>query len=299
MTAPGPGVTVSAVIVNYNARDHLLSCVQALRSEGVADIVVGDNGSRDGSEEALRDMDPGVHYHRNGSNLGYGAGANRAAARTDPASKYLLCMNPDAVVEPGSLKALVETLENRPEVGVVGPRIEDPDGTLYPSARTFPALGDSVGHAFVGLVWPTNPFTRRYRMLDWDHAVAADVDWVSGACFLVRRSAWEALGGFDEAYFMYAEDVDLCWRAGRAGWKVTYEPAARVVHVQGVSTDRHPYRMIVEHHRALLRFAARSSQGRERLLLPLMAAGLVVRTPLAWLHRLTAPPRRSLKGGVH
>ncbi|MDQ3106552.1 MAG: hypothetical protein M3Q68_01950, partial [Actinomycetota bacterium] len=85
--------------------------------------------------------------------------------------------------------------------------------------------------------------------------------------------------------FMYAEDMDLCWRARRAGWEVAYEPAAVAVHVQGVSTDRHPYRMIAEHHRALLRFAIRSTTGWERTLLPLMALGLVVRTPVAWLHR--------------
>ncbi|MDP9441209.1 MAG: glycosyltransferase family 2 protein [Actinomycetota bacterium] len=297
--APNPGLTVSAVVVNYNARHHLLECVRSLRAEGVVDVVVADNASVDGSQAALEAVDPEVRYHQTGANLGYGGGANQAAARTDPASSYLLCMNPDAVVEPGSIKALVETLESRPEVGLVGPRIERPDGTLYPSARTFPALGDAVGHAFLGLVWPTNPFTRRYRMLDWDHAVPADVDWVSGACFLIRRTTWESLGGFDEAFFMYAEDVDLCWRAGRASWKVTYEPAARVVHEQGVSTDRHPYRMIAEHHRALFRFAARTTEGRERVLLPLMAAGLVLRTPVAWLHRLTAGLRRSLGGGVH
>ncbi len=84
---------------------------------------------------------------------------------------------------------------------------------------------------------------------------------MSGACFLVRRSAFEQVGGFDEAYFMYLEDVDLCWRLGRAGWRVAYVPTAEVTHLQGVSTDRHPYRMIVEHHRSLLRFAARSSRG--------------------------------------
>lgn len=285
-------MTASAVVVNYNARDHLLACVQSLRAEGVRDIVVADNASRDGSREALATADPQVRFHPTGSNLGYGAGANRGARATDPATPYLLCMNPDARLEPGAVKALVETLDLRPDVAIVGPRIEQPDGALYPSARTFPSLADAVGHAFLGMVWPSNPFTRRYRMLDWDHAAAADVDWVSGSCFLVRRAAWDEIGGFDESYFMYAEDVDLCWRARGAGWQVVYEPAARVVHTQGASTDRHPYRMIAEHHRALFRFAVRSSRGWERLLLPLMALGLVVRTPLAWLHRLLAGRRR-------
>ncbi|HET9443408.1 MAG TPA: glycosyltransferase family 2 protein, partial [Acidimicrobiales bacterium] len=203
---------VSAVVVNYNARAHLLACLRSLRAEGVDDVVVADNGSLDGSEAAVRAADGRVRWLPTGGNLGYGTAANRGAERTDRDTPYLLCMNPDATVEPGAVKALVDVLDARPEVGVVGPRIEEVDGSLYPSARRFPSLADSVGHAFLGMVWPANPFTRRYRMLDWDHE-PADVDWVSGACFLVRRTLWERLGGFDEGYFMYAEDVDLCWRA--------------------------------------------------------------------------------------
>lgn len=285
MSDPG---AVSAVVVNYNAKRELLECLRSLRAEGVGEVVVVDNGSVDGSESAVRAEDQRVDYHQSGANLGYGTGCNRGVSRTDPSKPYLLCSNPDVRLEPGSLKSMIEALDARPEVGIVGPRIENPDGTLYPSVRTFPNLTDAVGHAVLGMVWPRNAFTRRYRMLAWDHATAADVDWVSGSCFLVRRIAWDEVGGFDEAYFMYAEDVDLCWRLHRAGWKVAYEPAATVVHAQGVSTDRHPYRMIVEHHRALLRFAARTSRGWERALLPVMALGLVLRTPLAWLHRLVA-----------
>ena len=277
---------VSAVVVNYNAKRYLLDCIASLRQEGAHEIVVADNASTDGSEQAVRAADPDVTYVQTGANLGYGTGANRGVSRTDPAVPFVLCLNADARLEPGALKAMVAAFDGRPEVGIVGPRVEDPDGTLYPSVRTFPTLVDSIGHAFLGLVWASNPFTRRYRMLDLDHSTAADVDWVSGSCFLIRRACWDAIGGFDEGYFMYAEDVDLCWRARRAGWEVAFEPAATVVHVQGVSTDRHPYRMIAEHHRALLKFAARSSAGPERLLLPLMALGLLVRTPLAWVHRL-------------
>lgn len=279
------GSRVTAVIVNYNARDLLLRCIESLRREGVRDIVVADNASVDGSEEAVRRADPEVRYHQTGANLGYGAGANRGAALGDDRQAHLLVLNPDTELAPGSVRALVDVLDSNPRIGIAGPRIEDPDGSLYPSVRTFPALGDAVGHAFLGLVAPRNRYTRRYRMLDWDHSEPAEVDWVSGSCFLARRRAWDEVGGFDESYFMYAEDVDLCWRIRQAGWGVAYEPSARVVHVQGASTDRHPYRMIVEHHRALLRFAARTTRGPARLLLPVMAAGLAVRTPLAWLHR--------------
>lgn len=285
------GSATSAVVVNYKALDHLLRCLASLRAEGVEDIVVADNASGDGSEAAVRAADPAVAFVQTGANLGMGAGNNRGATHTDATKPYLLCINPDALLQPGALEALVAVFEARPEVGIVGPRIVDADGVLYPSVRTFPTLVDSIGHAFLGLVWAGNPFTRRYRMLDWDHDRAGDVDWVSGSCFLIRRTTWDELGGFDEGYFMYAEDSDLCWRARQAGWTVAFEPAAEAVHVQGVSTDRHPYRMIAAHHRAILRFAARTTTGPTRLLLPVMAVALAVRTPLAWLHRALAGRR--------
>jgi N-acetylglucosaminyl-diphospho-decaprenol L-rhamnosyltransferase len=282
-----------ALVVNYNARAHLLACISSLRAEGVAAVVVADNASVDGSEAAVRAADPDVTYVQTGANLGYGTGVNRAAAAADPASAkdFLLCMNADARLEPGAVEAMLAPFRDHPRLGIVGPRITGSDGVLYPSVRTFPSHVDAVGHAILGMVRPDNRFTRRYRMLDWDHAAAADVDWVSGACFLIRRACWDDLRGFDESYFMYGEDVDLCWRARAAGWAVAYEPTARVVHVQGVSTDRHPYRMIAEHHRGLFRFAVRTSTGPARLLLPLMAAGMVVRTPLAWAHRALAGRR--------
>jgi N-acetylglucosaminyl-diphospho-decaprenol L-rhamnosyltransferase len=275
---------VSAVVVNYNAGAHLVECVRSLRSEGVDEVVVVDNGSGDGSSTALLDIDPDVVLVAAGANLGFGRAANRGAARAS--GEALLICNPDVVVEPGAVKALAAALERDLGLAVVGPRIEDRDGQVYPSPRVFPGLVDALGHAALGLVWPANPFTRRYRMLDADRSQPSDhVDWVSGSCFLARRRAWDELGGFDEAYFMYAEDVDLCWRAGRGGWRVGFEPAARVVHVQGVSTDQHPYRMIVEHHRSLLRFSARSTTGWRRALLPLVAVGMALRVVVACAHR--------------
>jgi len=189
------------------------------------------------------------------------------------------------------VKALVEALDRDPGMALVGPRMENLDGTLYPSVRRFPDLAVALGHAFVGLVRPANPFTRRYRMLDWDHdQPAPDVDWVSGACMLVRRSAFEAVSGFDEAYFMYVEDVDLCWRLGQAGWRIGYEPAGRVVHALGGSSRLMPYRMIAEHHRSLLRFASKSTTGARRAVVPVVAAGLAARTLAAWAHHAVAGP---------
>lgn len=275
--------TVSAVVVNYNARRHLLECVRSLRAEGVDDIVVVDNDSADGSTWALQAFDAGVRVVASGANLGYGTAANRGAAAAT-GDLFLVC-NSDVVYEPGSVKALADALEADPAVGIVGPLIENVDGTVYPSPRRFPDLKVAMGHAFLERLVPRNPYTRRYRMLDFDRTRPAAVDWVSGACFLARRRTWDDLGGFDEAYFMYVEDVDLCWRARAGGWAVAFEPAARVVHVQGVSSDQAPYRMIVEHHRSLLRFYRRTATGRGATLAPVVAAGLAVRAVLACARR--------------
>jgi N-acetylglucosaminyl-diphospho-decaprenol L-rhamnosyltransferase len=282
---------VSAVIVTYNSGPHLVRSVRSIRAQGVAEVVVVDNGSADGSLEALLAADAHVRLVRPGRNLGYGAGVNRGAAACQGDAEHLLVCNPDVEFEAGVVRSMAAALEADGRRAIVGPRIENPDGSLYPSARTFPSLGDALGHAALGLVAPRNRFTRRYRMLDWDHAAPAEVDWVSGACLLVRRSAFDELGGFDEAYFMYLEDVDLCWRAWRRGWRVAYEPGARVVHAQGVSTDQHPYRMILAHHRSMLRFSVRSTRRWGRLALPVVAVGLVARTVLACLHRLAAGAR--------
>jgi N-acetylglucosaminyl-diphospho-decaprenol L-rhamnosyltransferase len=222
-----------------------------------------------------------------GRNLGYGAAVNRGAAATR--APLLLVCNPDLEVPPEAVGALVAALDADPRRALVGPLIRTPEGDRYPSARRFPSMVDAAGHALLGLFAPDNRFTRAYQRSELDDA-AVEVraaDWVSGACFLVRRDAFEAVGGFDESYFMYAEDVDLCWRLGRAGWSVAYAPTAEVTHLQGRSTDRHPYRMILEHHRSLLRFASRSSTGWRTALLPLVAVGVAVRAGLACLARAT------------
>jgi N-acetylglucosaminyl-diphospho-decaprenol L-rhamnosyltransferase len=273
---------IAAVVVSYNAERYLRICLQSLAAEGIKDVVVVDNGSVDRSRQVAEDA--GAVWMATGVNLGYGRAANVGAAAFPSAPLVLVC-NPDVRLEDGAAAAMVGALDRDPTLGVVGPRIEDPDGALYPSARTFPDLTVAIGHGLVGLVAPGNRFTRSYRLLDWDHAAATYVDWVSGACFLARRAAWDEVRGFDPAYFMYMEDVDLCWRLGRTGWKVGYEPEALVRHAQGVSTDRHPYRMLAAHHRSMWRFAVRTTSGWRRAVLPIVAGGLVARLAVASARR--------------
>jgi N-acetylglucosaminyl-diphospho-decaprenol L-rhamnosyltransferase len=193
----GRGSSTSAVVVNYNAGPHLLACVVSLRADGVDDIVVVDNGSVDGSIDALRNEDRKARVIEPGRNRGFGGAANVGVAATD--SEYVAVLNPDVTVAPGTVAALTEVLHTDARVAVVGPRIDTPDGQWYPSARAFPTLRDAVGHAFLHFVWPRNRFSRRYKVLDHDPAQARPADWVSGTFFLVRRAAFDSVGGSDEA----------------------------------------------------------------------------------------------------
>ncbi len=309
-TARGDPVSVSgrpirAIVVNFQSASVLPACVASLQADGAAEVIVVDNGHGRGSSDqaaqtALADAGLEVTWVAAGRNLGYGQAANlgaRAAGDGD-----LLVCNPDLVVRPGMLARLAEVLADDPAAAIVGPELQNPDGTVYPSGRTFPSLLDAAGHGMIGLLWPANPFSRRYRRLDWDRGKRQAVDWVSGACFLVRREAWDALAGFDARYFMYMEDVDLCWRAGRQGWRVVYQPAAQVVHAQGVSADTRPYRMILAHHRSMLRFAWQTGGGWQRALFPLVAAGVAGRSGAAcaakWRDQRKAGERSRVVGGV-
>lgn len=274
--------TVGAVIVNHNAGAHLIDAIRSVRQEGVEQIVIVDNDSTDGSTAAALAQFPDVQSMFL-PNPGYGAANNEGAARLD--TEYIWCLNPDIVVHDHALAPLLAVLENDSSVAVVGPKMMNVDGTAYPSARSFPVLSNAVGHALFGVAWPANPWSRAYKRLDYGHTERAFVDWVSGAAMLVRGEAFHGVGGFDADYFMYMEDVDLCWRLTHAGWKVVFEPAGAVTHVGGVSTSRRPYRMLKEHHRSAIRYNARTTTGLQKLLLPLLVVGLAARLPLAWLHQ--------------
>ena len=220
---------------------------------------------------------------RPGRNLGFGAGVNRGLAvlAEEPAPEWVLVANPDLVVHHGALAALRRALESHPAWAIAGPRIFTETGEVYPSVRNFPSFIDAAGHALLAQFNPENRFTRRYNPGTPAGDLVNGAGWVSGSCFLARRAALEELGGFDEAYFMYAEDMDLCWRAHRAGWGVGFAGTAAVTHVQGVSTARHPYKMMVAHHRSALRFTVRTTRGWRRAALPFAALVLGARMAIA------------------
>jgi N-acetylglucosaminyl-diphospho-decaprenol L-rhamnosyltransferase len=209
-------------------------------------------------------------------------------AGESPTPDLVLVSNPDVVIHPGAIGGMRGALEKHPSWAVLGPRIFTDTGDVYPSVRNFPSLVDAAGHALLAQFRPDNPYTRRYNPGTPEGDIVVAADWVSGSCFLARRDALEELGGFDEAYFMYNEDMDLCWRAHQAGWGVGFAGTAAVTHVQGVSTARHPYRMIVAHHRSALRFTMRTASGWRRTALPLAAAVLGIRMVMAFVRQSLA-----------
>lgn len=287
----------AAVVVNYEAGDLLTACARSILADdsaGDADVVVVDNGSTDGSVARLQYAVPTVRVLDVDGNVGYAAAANRGIAATR-APVVAVC-NADLTVAPGTAAAMLTRFDAEPDLAAVGPLIRNTDGSVYPSARSVPALRDSIGHALLGAIWRDNPFSRRYRQLDADVAQPRDVDWVSGAAIWFRRSALDSVGGWDEHYFMYMEDIDLCSRMRRLGWRVAYDPRGSVVHTQGVSTDQHPYRMIVRHHRSAYRFAGKHWHGPRRLLLAPAAVLLSVRAAFAIAARALRPRRSGAQG---
>jgi N-acetylglucosaminyl-diphospho-decaprenol L-rhamnosyltransferase len=175
-------------------------------------------------------------------------------------AELVVVANPDIVWEPGSLDALVAASERWPRGGAFGPLIRTPDGVIYPSARQLPSLSRGIGHALFGWWWPTNPWTAAYR-LETEEPRERTAGWLSGSCLLLRRDAFDEIGGFDPGYFMYFEDLDLGDRLVRAGWQNVYVPAAAVTHVGGHATSRNPARMAAEHHRSAWRYLSRRYRG--------------------------------------
>ena len=273
MESPGG---IGAVVVDHDAGPQLEACLRSVLEDGAQQVVVVENGAPGSVDRALaalsaeRSTAP-VRVVRPGKNLGYGAGANRglAALADDGAPQWILVSNPDLVVHPGALPSLRAALEAHPAWAIVGPRIYTETGDVYPSVRNFPSFTDAAGHALLAQFNPDNPFTRRYNPGAPEGDLVTSAGWVSGSCFLARREALEELGGFDESYFMYLEDTDLCWRAHQAGWGVGFAGTAGVTHLQGVSTARHPYKMSFAHHRSALRFTLRTTKGWRRAALPL------------------------------
>ncbi|WP_083519844.1 glycosyltransferase family 2 protein [Curtobacterium citreum] len=246
------------VTVSYNSHDVLppfLASTPAASSAPV-EVVVADNDSTDADGLRAVTEAAGARFLELGENRGYGAAVNRAVATLEPDVRWVLVSNPDVVLGAGALDRLIATAAADPTIGAVGPKVLEPTGEVYPSARLVPSLRTGLGHALFANLWPGNPWTKRYRQ-EGEQDLRRDAGWLSGACVLVRRDVFERLGGFDEGYFMYFEDVDLGWRVGHLGLRNVYEPAATATHVGGTATQGSSERMRRAHHESAYRFLAR------------------------------------------
>lgn len=233
---------LSIVVVSWNTRALTLRCLASLEAtvRTPFELIVVDNASSDGSARAVRKAYAGAIVLETGANLGFGAGANRGIARAR--GPYVLLLNPDAIVEPGAIDALVDHLDAHPEAAACGPRILSTDGRLQPSAHRFYSTGWSLVENRLVERWPWR-YRRSPVLTLFSHDVTRRVDWVSGACLMVRRAAFEAIGGFDETFWMYGEEVDWQKRAARRGLQVHFVATARIVHEGGGAARLYPDRL--------------------------------------------------------
>ena len=277
---------LSVIIVNWNTRDDLARCLASLRPAAThlaMEIVVVDNGSTDGSQALVRRRFPEVQLLALGRNVGFAAGNNRGLPLTS--GRYRLLLNPDCIVHDEALEQMVAYADDHPEVGLLGPRLLNGDGSLQPSCRSFPTIGALLfRNTILDRWWPDNPFARGYLMEDWRHDTPRPVDWLSGACLMARSEVVRQVGGLDERYYMYVEDMDWCYRVHRAGWQVVYDPTACVTHLIGRSSDQRPVAMIQQHHLSMVRYVAKHyGAAAAALAAPLIAARYVAIRCRAWL----------------
>ena len=244
-------VDLSIVIVSWNVRDLLRRCLQSVVTEAQpgpddgafrigdweVEILVVDNASTDGSSEMVRDEFPQIHLIANDENRGFTAANNQGLALSQ--GRYLLLLNPDTEIVGDALAAMIGYAQANSEAGALGPRLLNTDGSPQSSRRRFPTFFTAlVESTVVQEWWDDNRILRRYYMADTPDDAIQRVDWVVGACLLARRQAYEQVGGLDEGFFMYSEELDWCRRIKSAGWEIVYLPTATIIHHEGKSSEQ-------------------------------------------------------------
>lgn len=231
---------VSVIIVTHNHAAYLPACLDSLAPErqGVnLEILVVDNASSDGSALVAHDQGEAVRLIVNTTRQGFAAN-NNCAIRLS-AGRYVLILNPDTVTPMGALSQLVRYMDTYPKVGICGPQLRFPDGRVQPSCRRFPTLGSVLARRTpLRKILGRSALNARHLMSDFDHTRTSPVDWMLGACLMVRRELLRTVGLLDEGYFLYVEDIDWCYRAWRAGWQVMYVADTHIVHHHLAESDR-------------------------------------------------------------
>ena len=282
--------TVSVIVVNHNTCDLLRECLRSVRAEAAGlptQVIVVDNASSDGSVAVVRAEFPEVRLIESPSNLGFSK-ANNAGLRAS-SSPYALLLNSDARLLPGALRAMASFMETHPDVGIVGPRLLNADGSLQLSCGIPPTPWTEVCNKL--LLHIPFPF---FKMGDWAHDRVREVGWVTGACLLARRAMLDRIGLLDEGMFMYYEDLDLCLRARRAGWKVCYLPDAQAVHLGGATSRGVFGPMLIASARSSFYFFRKHyGDGAVRLLRLLTLPEMALRSAIWGALAIFSPRRRA------
>jgi GT2 family glycosyltransferase len=280
--------SVDIVIVNYRSYSELERCLASLESSRrhLRHVAVIDHESNLSEAARLAAMFPWAQIVERATNEGFATGVNLGAAQST--APFILLLNPDCVARDDTIDRLLQYARARPDAGVVGPRILNGDGTLQGSARRFPGLSTLVAGRSSWLTrrFPNNPLSRHNLPNLAGQTAALDVDWVSGACMLVRRTAFEAITGMDERFFLYWEDADLCRRLGNSGWRTVYFPGATIVHVGGRSSI-HVYReSLVAFHKSAFFLFRKHASWPAQIFAPAVLVVLQIRLRLLlFLHR--------------
>lgn len=250
-------VRLSIILINLNTHDFLRACLASMKrqlDDPTYEVILVDNGSTDGSLAMVAAEYPQVRVFPQDKNLGF-TKANNIGLRA-ARGHYLLVLNSDTEIVDDALEKMCDYMDAHPDIGALGSQLLNTDLTVQLSCRRFPSYKTALFHRYslMTRLFPRNRYSAEYLMTDSGHATTMEVDWVSGACLLTRRETTDQVGLLDEGFFIYAEDVDWCYRMKAAGWKVVYYPEAKVLHHIGRATRKIPYRMTYERHRSMWRF---------------------------------------------
>jgi GT2 family glycosyltransferase/lipopolysaccharide/colanic/teichoic acid biosynthesis glycosyltransferase len=283
-------VDISLVIVNYNVKEflsNLLVSIDKARAGLKLEIFVVDNNSSDGSIPYLKQRFPEISYIENRENIGFGKANNQAIFRAK--GKYTLLINPDTLIEEDTLRILYEHMENHPQTGACGCKILNPDGSFADeSRRTVPTPWTALGKV-LGLsnLFPKSKFFAGYYMNWLDENTASQVPVISGSFMFFRSDVLKELGGFDEQFFMYGEDVDVCYRLTKGGWHIDYVPQTSIIHYKGESTKKDNIDYIIIFNKAMYQFFEKHYSYSYTLLFRLVIlSGIVIRGVLGYLKTL-------------
>ena len=286
---------LAVIVVSYNSRSYLEKCINSIvesipeTEEDIIELIIVDNNSDDGSKSLIEDL---CKKHAilksiiNVKNMGF-AYANNQAIKSSSAN-YFFLLNSDTEIYEDSIESVLEYIKNdipSNKIGIIGPKIINSDGTIQSSCRKFPSLINAVAHNILSLINPDNKFSRQYKMADADRSKSFETDWVSGSAMIISKAAMDNSGLFDDKYFMYVEDVDLCYRMWKSGYKVVYFPKIKVLHHIGKSGNNNPVKAQKMMQKSALRFFVKiNKKSWKIILIPFVLPILGFRIILTWIN---------------